>query len=115
MSTSIIQQKVTDPEFEDSTYQYQASDYSTTNTFPSNPTISNYMYTFSVAKSGYKAVGVVSYSIGNSFIDITSKSGNYCSFDYSNQTVSLYFRGSASSTHPTREVYISAKIKYLKL
>lgn len=108
MSTSVIQQKVTDPEFEDSAYSYQKrSSELVDNTFPSSPTISGNNYTFSIAKSGYKAVGIVTCSTNSDMYE-----GSPCSFNYNNQTVTIYCRVTSSSIPYPR---IGATIKYLKL
>ena len=110
MSTSIIQQKVTDPEFSDSAYSYEGGLPAPTNTFPSNPTISSHNYTFSVAKSGYKAVGIVRCATNTDMA-----SGVPCSFDYNNQTVGIYCRVTNTGTGITKYPHIAATIKYLKL
>lgn len=112
MAESAIPLRTTDPVFEDSSYEYiKRSASVVSNTFPSTPTYSEYKYTFNIAKSGYKAVGVVSYTLRNDYVPYSTMDDTVVSFDYTNQTVTLFDKPQATGT----EVSFAATIKYLKL
>ena len=113
MATSTIPRHVADPVFEDFTYNYFRDDGHslTENTFPSTPSVSEYTYTFNIARAGYKAVGVVRYDINNQLVQYNY--ADLVNFDYANQVVRLFDR--TTSGIGNDGVRFTAVIKYMKL
>jgi hypothetical protein len=114
MATSTIPRHVADPVFEEFEYVYimHSNQPDVTNTFPSTHTVSNYTYTFNIARAGYKAVGVTFYQVRNDLVQYNYK--EFVNFNYANQQVSLYDRVAASASSSTL-LNFKARILYMKL